>query len=87
MLKGTLPVIFPKGAALPIVRPARPLEDRLAEAAALQEETDGPKTEKIFRKDRTIGDTPFIMCIRAYLEKNQEKSFYIKYPQFDPKKI
>ena len=76
MLKGTLPVVFPKGDALPLVRPARPLEERLA--AQDSEE----KTAKVFRKDRTIGEFPFIACIRAFLEKSQEQEFYVKYPQF-----
>jgi hypothetical protein len=82
MLKGTLPVVFPKRDILPILRPARPLEDRLISEDSEQIE----KPEKTFRKDRTIGESPFIACIRAFLEKNQEKAFYAKYPQYDPKK-
>ncbi len=82
MLKGTLPVVYPKGAVLPIVRPARPLEERL-----ISEDSDTPmKSEKMFRKDRTIGEFPFIACIRVFLEKDQEKVFYEKYPQYDPRK-
>ena len=81
MLKGTLPVIFLKGDTLPLVRPARPLEERLAAQEA------EAKTEKIFRKDRTIGEFPFIACIRAFLEKHQEQEFYLKYPQFQKKTL
>ncbi len=76
MLKGTLPVIFPKGSTLPLIRPARPLEERL------QAQNVEAQIVKTFRKDRTIGALPFIACIRAFLEKNQEQAFYLKYPQF-----
>jgi hypothetical protein len=91
MLKGTLPVIFPKGSQLPITRPARPLEDRLAQAEEKRESdllnSDNPsiETKKTFRKDRTIGQEPFVACIRAFLDKDIQAQFYKNNPQWLPR--
>jgi len=72
MLKGTLPVIFPKGSSLPIIRPVKKETDE-----------DLVHTEpKTFRKDRTIGQNAFIPSIRAFIPKEQEVAFYEKYPHF-----
>ncbi len=55
MLKGTMPVVFPIGKSLPIIRPAK--EPKLVKRAS--------------RKDKKIGDVPFIPEIRLYITKNE----------------
>jgi len=57
MLKGTLPVIFPKGLKLPLIRPAR------EPVSTEQQQT------RVIRKDKKIMDEPFVPAIRAYISK------------------
>ncbi len=78
MLKGTLPVVFPKAAILPQIRPAKDLAQRMIKHVENQED----QQKSAFRKDRTIGDTPFFPAIRVYLHKDQEREFFLKYPQW-----
>jgi hypothetical protein len=64
MVKGTLPIVFPRSNNLPIIRPAR-------EPTILE-------TPKTARKDKKIEDDAFIPAIRAYLNKTTVTSEIIE---------
>jgi hypothetical protein len=60
MLKGTLPIVFPRDKELPLIRPARePHQDQQPRAV---------------RKDRLVGNEPFIPAIRAHISKAKIKT-------------
>jgi hypothetical protein len=56
MLKGTLPIVFPKNSILPIIRPAK---------------APKPENSRNTRSDKKIDSTAFLPSIRAYLNKDQ----------------
>lgn len=56
MLKGTLPIIFPKDFGLPIIRPAK------------EPKSSGTR---ITRSDKKIDNEPYLPSIRAYLNKTE----------------
>jgi hypothetical protein len=69
MLKGSLPVVFPRsGTELPIIRACKELS--LGESAT---------EEKKVRKDKKASDKPFIAAIRAYLNHADQEAFDKKY--------
>lgn len=69
MLKGSLPVVFPRdGLLLPIVRACKEL--------GIEEEG---LEEKKARKDKKASDKPFIAAIRAYLSDKDQQWFDERY--------
>ena len=54
MLKGTMPVVFPIGEKLPIIRPAKPVEEQ---------------KERARRRDKKASEVPLVSAIRLYVNE------------------